>query len=277
MCSGGWFAYRRFPPSLPPRSILRSPRRARLLQGAAGLAALSSAIVLVSLLPLREPGEATFALLDTEGTSTLLVTTPHGQHVLVNAGPTSIIVARELGAVLPHWQRSINAVVLLGADADESGGLAALARRYAIQRTVDETATTGAAAAVSFDGVTFIAVRSGPGAASPLLGIRVTFGETSLVVPAAAAFPTENSPTASLTPADVLVVAHGASRASDIPLVRAVDPAIALIPVGTGEYDPSPAASVLGALSAALTFRTDEDGRITLHTDGRSITFATAK
>src|SRR6185312_14436435 len=67
MCAAGWFAYRRFPPPVAPRGIQRTPARVRMIQGAVGLTALATAVVPVSLLPLREPGDATFTLLDTAG------------------------------------------------------------------------------------------------------------------------------------------------------------------------------------------------------------------
>ena len=273
MGSVGWFAYRRFPPNLPPRGIQRAPGRVRLLQGAVGMTALAAAIVPVSLLPLRSPGETTFALLDTDGTSTLLVTTPHGQRILVNAGPTSIVVARELGAVLPHWERTIDAAIILGPDADESGGLAALGRRYSINRIIDET--TADVAATVIDGASFTAIHSSASSAAQVVAVRIAVGSTSVTMPADQSF--GGLRPAELAPSDVLVVPDNASQPSDIPFIHAVTPEVALIPVGTGNFDSPPSQAVLDALSGALTFRTDQDGRVTLHTDGDAITFATSK
>ena len=74
--------------------------------------------------------------------------------------------------------------------------------------------------------------------------------------------------------ADVLKVGHHGSRTSTTPaFLAAVDPAIALISCGVRNRFGHPAPSTLATLAAsrARAYRTDQDGSITVTTDGRSL------
>jgi beta-lactamase superfamily II metal-dependent hydrolase len=60
-----------------------------------------------------------------------LVRGPHGETILVDAGPDAGIL-RELGMVLPPWQRQIDAVILTSMKSAFAGGLPDVERRYRI-------------------------------------------------------------------------------------------------------------------------------------------------
>ena len=76
-------------------------------------------------------------MLDVGQGDAILVTTPNGERVVVDGGPSGIVLAQELGDVLPHWQRQISAVVLTHADADHVGGLPSLLERFNVRRVYD--------------------------------------------------------------------------------------------------------------------------------------------
>ncbi len=79
--------------------------------------------------------------------------------------------------------------------------------------------------------------------------------------------------------ADVLKVGHHGSRTSTTPaFLEAVDPAVAMISCGVRNRFGHPAPSTLATLAAsrARAYRTDQDGSITVTTDGRTLEVAVA-
>jgi competence protein ComEC len=76
-------------------------------------------------------------------------------------------------------------------------------------------------------------------------------------------------------PAEVLKVAHHGSADAGLPaLLDLVRPRVAVISVGTGNDYGHPAPSTLAALEEVPdldVYRTDEDGRVVVETDGRRI------
>jgi competence protein ComEC len=78
--------------------------------------------------------------------------------------------------------------------------------------------------------------------------------------------------------ATALKVGHHGSRDSTSPaLVAAVDPTYAVIQVGAANPYGHPAPDVLDRLAGRVLLRTDEHGRITLSSDGRTVWVATAR
>jgi competence protein ComEC len=79
-----------------------------------------------------------------------------------------------------------------------------------------------------------------------------------------------------LRPVEVLKVAHHGSEDPGLPeLLRVVRPRIAVISVGEGNDYGHPRPETLGALAATpglTTYRTDEDGRVVIESDGRTLT-----
>lgn len=59
----------------------------------------------------------------------VLVHTPHGKTILIDAGPDASIL-RALGSALPMWQRNIDAVILTGTKTSFVGGLPEVENRY---------------------------------------------------------------------------------------------------------------------------------------------------
>ena len=77
-------------------------------------------VVWNSVLPLRGEDELVVSVLDVGQGDAILVAFPGGKRMLVDGGPSGIRLARELGDVMPHWQRDIDTVVLTR----KSGGAA---------------------------------------------------------------------------------------------------------------------------------------------------------
>jgi competence protein ComEC len=82
-------------------------------------------------------------------------------------------------------------------------------------------------------------------------------------------------------PVEILKVAHHGSADPALgALLRRVDPEVAVISVGAGNDYGHPAPSTLGALAADTglrVLRTDEDGRVTVESDGDRIEIREAR
>ena len=101
-----------------------------------------------------------------------------------------------------------------------------------------------------------------------------SFGETDVLLTADA----ESDVTLRLPlrPVEILKVAHHGSEDPGLPdLLRVLRPRLAVIEVGKGNDYGHPRPETLAALAAAPgleTLRTDENGRIVVESDGRTIT-----
>jgi competence protein ComEC len=112
------------------------------------------------------------------------------------------------------------------------------------------------------------------------LALRVTYGHRSLLLTGDMEKPMERSALAGAEPlrADILKVGHHGSNTSSIdPFLDAVSPAFAVISDGYENTFRHPHPKVLDRLAAhhATILRTDQDGLITLRTDGRHISVET--
>ena len=77
--------------------------------------------------------------------------------------------------------------------------------------------------------------------------------------------------------ADVLKVPHHGSKTSSPEFLAAVAPSVALISVGAGNSYGHPNSETLDALTSATILRTDQRGRITVHSDGTRMTARTER
>ena len=251
----------------------------------------------------HQPAGLRVTFLDVGQGDAVLLETPSAR-VLVDQGPPEANVA---GQLLRMGVTSLSALVLTHPERDHVGGAAAVVRRIRVGAILDPALeATGpdreeAVAAARERSVPVQVVRTGSefragglllralwppdaGLASedPNLNAVVllaSYGETDVLLPADA----ESEVTARLgLPAvEVIKVAHHGSEDPGLDEeLRVLRPRIAVISCGRGNEYGHPRAETLAALAAArdlALYRTDEDGRVVVESDGRSLRVRTAK
>ncbi len=300
LCAAGWPAYRFYAPAIPQsvehRRLERRVRRFAFA-GAGGLAVL--AVLPVSLMPLAGPGQLEMTVLDAADGDAILFTTPGGHHVFVNAGPSGPVIARELGAVLPHWARSLDAVFVTQPQDEHAGAAPAVLDRYHVARTFDSGLEGGKRAYALYvakaparqqlragdrfdlDGVTFEALWPPTGfdsksANDEALVLRVTYRGVRVLLPSNVGAASQKQLMGQAA-AEVLVVPHHAANKTDIPFIGAIHPRLAILVLGTGTFAARPNDEVLATLAGTKLLRTDVSGRITIRTDGTQLGFETRR
>jgi competence protein ComEC len=280
------------------------PRGKALVVAAAGI----SLVVLAGAWSLRapptwhQPAGLRVTFLDVgQGDAVLLETA--SARVLVDQGPPEARVAGQLARM---GVRSLSAVVLTHPQRDHIGGAAAVLRQLRVGVVLDPLlAATGpereeAVAAARERGVPVRAIRAGsefragglvlrvlwppdPGLAheDPNLNATVivaSYGEIDVFLPADA----ESDVTAGLDlrAVEVLKVAHHGSEDPGLgEELRVLRPRIAVISAGRNNDYGHPRPGTLAALSAVsglALYRTDQDGRVVVETDGRGLRVRTA-
>jgi len=257
-------------------------------------------VVPVSLLPASGPGELTVSFLNVGQGDATLITTPSGKQVLIDGGPSGIVLARELGEVMPHWDRSLDIVILSHPDEDHMAGLIEARSRFAVSVAMDnEIARTtetfsyyeatysdanGLRAGDDFtiDGVHFEVLWPDPefGTGSTndrSVVIRVSYEEITFLFTGDSEAPVHDALLlAGEVAADVLKVPHHGSATASRAFLDAVDPAVAVISVGPNPYG-HPREEVLAALEGSRLYRTDRDGRVSIRTDGSRLRVSTER
>jgi competence protein ComEC len=284
--------------------LRRAPRyRRRALLAAVLSGSLSLGAVGCALVPApawQAPHGLRVTFLDVGQGDSILLEVPEGA-VLVDQGPPEADVARQLRRA---GVRSLTALVLTHPQRDHIGGAADVLRRLrvgtvidpglaAASASADERAALGAARRGK---VPVVVVRAGedyrigalrmhvlwpdgPGVASedPNLNAVVllaSYGSTDVLLTADA----ESDVTSRLPlrPVEVLKVAHhGSEDAGLSDLLRVLRPRIAVISVGNGNDYGHPRPETIAALADApglRTLRTDENGRVVVESDGRTLT-----
>ena len=254
---------------------------------------------------MRGPGELQVTMLDVGQGDAILVTTPGGTRILVDGGPSGIQLAREVGAVLPHWKRTIDVVMLSHPQQDHVAGLVELARRYGLGEIIDTgtrnststfalfeaeapartTATRGAR--FEWDGVTF-EVLWPPGEAVAGLDpdrlndasmvLRIRYQDTTILLTGDIGSAAQRALMAiEDVRADVHKVAHHGSATNNAAFIDGVGEAVALVSVGKGNRYGHPDEGVIARLSDAKVYRTDVHGRVTVTSDGERLRVSTQR
>ncbi|MEJ2212137.1 MAG: ComEC/Rec2 family competence protein [Anaerolineae bacterium] len=130
-----WLSNRRHrqqQPQPPAHPSFSGSRPAAIL----GLAA--AAVLLAGLAVGQLPdGRLHVAFLDVGQGDAILITTPAGQQVLVDGGPSPTALTTALGHEMPFWDRSLDLVLLTHPDEDHLTGLLEVLRRYDVDAWLD--------------------------------------------------------------------------------------------------------------------------------------------
>ncbi len=247
----------------------------------------------------KESTALSVTFLDVGQGDAVFIEAPSGRQMLIDGGRDTAVL-RELGAVMPWYDRSIDVVVATHFDADHSGGLVPVLERFAVTHVFvpDRDVHEGTAAAFfrAAEGVVLHEARR---------GMRITLGDDTYVQ---VLFPdrdattweentrsivaqvvygqhvfllTGDAPSAieeylvaldgAQLQSDVLKVGHHGSRTSSSPLfVGYTVPAYAVMSRGCDNPYGHPHARVRATLEqfTVRTFDTCTDGRVTFESDG---------
>lgn len=273
------------------------------LAGLASVAVLGAALGW-SALPDPADDRMSVTFLDVGQGDAILVEDVSGHRVLIDGGPAGQGIEEALGRQLPFYDRRIDLVVLTHPDGDHLGGLLDVLEDYEVRGVVrsavatdsplyEEWARALTAADVPLttaDAGERIALNGGvievlgPDADDALLPteelnetstvLRLTAGEVSFLFTGDIGESAETALIRSGADLDatVLKVGHHGSRfSSSDAFLSAVTPDLSVISVGSDNRYGHPADETLDRLADTAVLRTDEDGDITVSTDGKRV------
>jgi competence protein ComEC len=263
-------------------------------------------LLLVLVFVNMTPRVLTVAFLNVGQGDAIFIESPSGAQMLIDVGPPSGAVLRELGAFLPFWDRSIDVLLLSHPDLDHVGGMPDVFARYRVSAVVsgetegkstvalqkdDFIAREGAVSIVGRRGVT---IDLGGGVSAELLApdvslvtnetndassvVRVRFGNTAFLFSGDLSVQGEESVVGQFDDkalsAQVLKLGHHGSRTSSGETwLQAVAPDIAVISAGKDNRYGHPHQDVLDRLrllhiDAVATY---EEGTIVFESDGARV------
>ncbi len=250
-------------------------------------------------------GQLTVAFLDVGQGDAVYIEGPNGNQVLYDAGPPSGEALRSLSTVMPFWDRSLDVIILSHPDQDHIGGFPEILRRYRVSTAIEpgSVSNNGTHAeverAITAEGATHLLARRGmtidlgDGAIlevlypdrdmshmetnSSSIVLRVRYGETAFLLSGDLPINVENylaMTEGNELHADVFKLGHHGSRTSSgEAFLAAVHPSLAVGSMGRGNSYGHPHKETLERLKKAgiPLLRTDEEGTIVLHSDGKNI------
>ncbi len=241
-------------------------------------------------------GKLHVTVLDVGQGSAVLIRTPSGRDILVDAGGDGNMLSTALGDRLPFWKRQIDLVIITQPTEASSAGLGAVTDRYQIpvlmtngspggqlfgsvqsrlqsEGTKQEIAASGSSIHIG-DGVTFHVLNTGPQAASNGPGepvsLAISYGNIRILLPG----------NISATGQQALLRADGGPYSqvlyipsitngllTDAAFLGQIHPQVLIVALDQGApTDPKVISQM--ALDGRVVYRTDEQGSIEVVTDG---------
>ena len=275
----------------------------------AALALLLTCAVVWTAAATAPNGRLTVTFLDVGQGDAIFIQTPSGKQLLIDGGPDPEALQRELGRVMPFWDRSLDLIVLTHPDADHLNGLVSVLERYKVSLVAETSVESESAQYASFRALAGRAeterveafagyeLRTGDGVVISVLNppedvpewtpdlrnnsgvtLRVSYGDVSFLLPADIHRYTEEALVASGAPlqASVLKAAHhGSATSSSQAFLNAVQPEVVMVSAGLDNQFGHPAPEVVERLIWAVgegnVFVTAEHGRVQFSTDGERL------
>jgi competence protein ComEC len=279
------------------------------IPGRVGIGLTLIALALLSLTISQLPDRRLHVdFLDVGQGDAIFITTPRGQQILVDGGPSPMALLTSLGKEMPFWDHSIDLVVSTHADSDHLTGLVYILQRYEVGGWIDSglsgddplareclevlaQARVQRRVAVAGDQLdlgegVFLLVMNPQRNMPPQtptdsnnnsVVLRLRDGRISFLLTGDIEAETEHLLLRSdeLLHTDVLKVAHhGSAGSSTSEFLTAVGPSFAVISVGAENRSGLPAGETLERLTLMgdlVVLRTDERGTIEFTSDGQQL------
>ena len=267
-----------------PRLQLPSVQTSTALIGLVLISALLSRSIID-----RPDGKLHITILDVGVGNAVLIQSPSGRYILVDGGPSPVMLSDLLGRRLPLFSRNLDWLILTGTKEEQLGGLAEVVPRFppsavliggpprsgAYRYFLDQISEAGVAISPTQNGqsyrlaesCTLEVILSNEQSTALLL----SYGNFRLLI-APSADPTlieELSTHGSLQTFTAVLHPDGGNEVvNPLEWLRKIDPDLALISVGAGNRRGLPSEAVLRALEGRTILRTDLNGTIDIITDG---------
>ncbi len=248
-------------------------------------------------------GTLKFYVLDVGQGDAIFIETPSGNQILIDGGPDKSVL-RELGEVMPFYDRSLDLVILTHPHLDHVGGLVEVLKNYEVEKFMDSGNTHTIAEFAELKSMLEIKnveqvkarrgteiilgegtrlsilapaeLKSGSNLHNNMVISRLSFGEVDFLLMGDAERPLEYFLVEQEDDisSEVLKAGHHGSRTSSSELfLGKVRPEYALISAGRKNKYGHPHREVLENLEkiGAKILRTDLGGRVEIHTDGLRI------
>ncbi len=287
--------------------------RRRAVWAGIGLLGVAVAAIWISVVPPHaqfRPMTLEVTAVDVGQGDSILVVTPQGRTILVDAGglPSWMHSDLDIGedVVSPYlWSRGISrldAVAITHAHADHIGGMSAVLANFRprqlwlgvdspsleLQRVLQEAKSVGIPMVLHFAGERFELGGATVRILAPLAGsdsqlsrpndtslvMKISYEGTSALLEGDAERKEESQISRENPAADLLKVAHhGSATSTAEDFLAAVHPRYAVISVGARNLYGHPRQEVLERLAHARvdTYRTDKNGAISFYLDGRNV------
>jgi competence protein ComEC len=242
---------------------------------------------------------------ETDRGDMILIRTPHGNSVLIDGGRDPLGAVRKVDRALPFWDRSLDLLIATHPDADHIGGLTAVLERYDVDAVAEIPTSHGSTGYAAWrnavetyggsktiypgtvigldDGVTIELLSGG----RPFLDAAINdasvvtmlrYGSFSMLLTGDITSITERRLLESgydLHATVLKVPHHGSDTSSTESFLRAVDPEVAIVQVGTDNHFGHPTESVVSRLTELTDedhlFITSRDGEVTVRTNGQVV------